>query len=160
MINIIFACDKNYLIGAGDKIPWHYKEDLLYYKSQVEGHTVLMGLQTYLSLKGYYKNKPLPYGKIYVASLDDVEYQDCIIVKDVKSFLEGCSEDLWVIGGATIFRFALPFADKLYITHIDKEYEGNIYFPEYNHDDFKMISQRQSKENPELKFTVYERRKK
>ena len=159
MIKIIFACDKNFLIGDNDKIPWHYKEDLLYYKSQVEGKNVVMGLNTYYSLKSYYKNRPLPYGKIYLASLDDVSFDDCILVKDLVSFLQNNNEDLWVIGGATIFKLALPFTDMLYITLIDKEYSGNVYFPKINLEDYNLISTRQSLESPELHFNVYERRK-
>ena len=67
---MIWAMDEDFLIGKDDQIPWHIKEDLLYYKSKTKGQTVLMGEATYYSLKGYYKTKPLPYGKIYVASIN------------------------------------------------------------------------------------------
>ena len=88
MINLIWAMDKNHLIGIGDKIPWHIKEDLLYYKEKTKGQVVLMGDVTYFSLKGYYKTKPLPYGKIYVATLDpNLELDDAIIVRDLDDFL-------------------------------------------------------------------------
>ena len=70
MISLIWAMTEDHLIGIDDKIPWHIKEDLLYYKSKTKGQIVLMGEATYYSLKGYYKTKPLPYGKIYVASLN------------------------------------------------------------------------------------------
>ena len=73
MISLIWAMDINWLIGIDDKLPWHYREDLLYYKEKTAGKTVLMGDKTYYSLKGYYKTKPLPYGKIFVASLDKLE---------------------------------------------------------------------------------------
>ena len=73
MISLIWAMDKNWLIGKENKIPWHYKKDLMYFKEKTQGKTVLMGDNTYYSLKGYYKDRPLPYGKIYVASLNDLE---------------------------------------------------------------------------------------
>ena len=69
MISLIWAMDKNWLVGKGNKLPWHFKEDLIYYKEKTAGNTVLMGDVSYYSLKGYYKDKPLPYGKIYVTSL-------------------------------------------------------------------------------------------
>ena len=75
MIKLIWAMDKNWLIGKENKIPWHYKEDLLYYKEKTAGQIVLMGDNTYFSLKGYYKTKPLPYAKIYVASLNDLKLE-------------------------------------------------------------------------------------
>ena len=88
MISLIWAMDKNWLVGKGDKLPWHFKEDLIYYKSKTAGKTVLMGDKSYFSLKSYYKDKPLPYGKIYVASLDQLELDDAIVVNDVISFLK------------------------------------------------------------------------
>jgi len=158
MINLIFACDKNFLIGNGDKIPWHYKEDLLYYKSMTNGKNVLMGDKTYYSLKSYYKDKPLPYGKIYVASLDNLVLDDAILVSDIDSFLNSFNDELWVVGGAMIYKLSLPYANRLYITHIDREYSGNIYAPKIDFTLFDIISSKKSIEYPELTYVVYERR--
>ena len=158
MINLIWAMDKNWLVGKDNVLPWHFKEDLIYYKSKTCGNTVLMGYNTYLSLKGYYKTKPLPYGKIYVACVDDIELDDAIVIKDVISFLKDFdnSEELWVCGGATIYRLSLPFADRLYITHVEAEYEGNMYFPRFDlENEFNLISERIS---DILRFAVYERK--
>ena len=95
MINMIWAMDENNLIGIGDKIPWHIKEDLLYYKSKTKGQTVLMGDTTYFSLKGYYKTKPLPYGKIYVATLDrTLALDDAEMVYDLNEFIKNFKEEL------------------------------------------------------------------
>lgn len=158
MISLIWAMDKNWLVGKDDKLPWHFKEDLLYYKEKTQGNTVLMGDVSYYSLKSYYKTKPLPYGKIYVASLDNLDLEDATVVNDVVGFLQNFpkEEELWVVGGATIYKFALPYADKLYITFVAGEYEGNVYFPKFNLDEeFKLVSSRLSNN---LNFTVYERK--
>ena len=158
MISLIWAMDKNWLVGKDNKLPWHFKEDLIYYKSKTEGQTVLMGDKSYYSLKGYYKDKPLPYGKIYVASLDNLDLEDAIVVNDVISFLKDFpqNEMLWVVGGATIYKFALPFANYLYITHVDGEYEGDTWFPRFNIDgEFNLISSRISNN---LNFCIYERK--
>lgn len=158
MISLIWAMDKNWLVGKDNKLPWHFKEDLLYYKEKTAGQIVLMGDKSYYSLKSYYKEKPLPYGKIYVASLDNLVLDDAVVVNDVISFLNNFPKEevLWVVGGATIYRFALPYADKLYITHVDGEYEGDAYFPKFDlANEFNLISSRISNN---LNFAVYERK--
>lgn len=156
MISLIWAMDNNNLIGIDDRIPWHVKEDLLYYKSKTKGQIVLMGDVTYYSLKGYYKTKPLPYGKIYVATLNDsLELDDAIIVKDIDSFFKSNEEDLWVVGGSTIYKLALPYADRLYISFIKGEYTGNRYFPTFDINEFNLIWE----ENTEkVRYTLFERK--
>lgn len=154
MISLIWAMDQDWLIGRDNQLPWRYKKDLLYFKSMTKGKTVLMGDMTYQSLKGYYKDKPMPFGKMYVASLDDVKYVDCVMVKDIDAFLQETNEDLMVIGGKTIYQLSLKYADVLYITWIDKSHEGNVYFPKFDLDLFKLTNE---EKEAELRFTTYER---
>lgn len=155
MINMIWAMDENNLVGKGDRIPWHIKEDLLYYKSKTKGQTVLMGDTTYYSLKGYYKDKPLPYGKIYVATIDkSLIIEGVEMVYDIISFLESNKEDLWVVGGATIYKLSLPYADRLYISFIKGSHEGDRYFPQINFDNYKLLWEN----NTELvRYTLFEK---
>lgn len=154
MISLIWAMTEDHLIGKGDQIPWHIKEDLLYYKEKVKGQTVLMGEATYYSLKGYYKDKPLPYGKIYVASLNDLKLPDAFVVSDLIHFLNQVEEDIWVVGGATIYKLALPFADRLYISFIKGRYEGDKYFPAI---DFEHYKKTWEKETEKVHYTLFER---
>lgn len=156
MISLIWAMTDDHLIGCGDKIPWHIKEDLLYYKEKTAGKTVFMGDTTYFSLKGYYKNKPLPYGKIYVASLDEnLVLDDAIIVNDAVSFFaENKEEDLWVVGGAFIYSLALPYADRLYISFVKGQFVGDKYFPTINFDEYKLVWEKESKD---VRYTLFER---
>jgi dihydrofolate reductase len=154
MISMIWAMDENWLIGKDNLLPWHYPKDLAYFKKQTEGQTVLMGDMTYQSLKTYYKVKPLPFGKVYVANNEEKEYIDATRVSDLIDFLKNCTEDLIIIGGKTIYGLSLPFVDRLYITYILKTHEGNIYFPKFNLASFKLIHKTME---PELIFAVYER---
>ena len=155
MIRLIWAMTEDRLIGNKNRMPWHIKEDLLYYKQHTEGQTVLMGEATYASLKGYYKNKPLPYGKIFVASLNpNLSLEDATVIEDVESFLSQVEEDLWVVGGATIYKLSLPYADSLYISWIQGYYTGDTYFPEIDFSSFRLAWQ----QNTELvHYTIYER---
>ncbi len=155
MIHLIWAMTKKHVIGLQNKMPWHIKEDLIYYKEHTAGKTVVMGENTYYSLKGYYKSKPLPYGKIYVASLNEnLILEDAIVISDVIQLFKTTREDLWVVGGATIYQLALPYADTLYISWVKKEYEGDTYFPEI---DFTKFRNSYKKETDLVLYTIYER---
>ena len=155
MIKLIWAMDESHLIGDGDKIPWHIKEDLLYYKSKTKGQTVLMGDTTYFSLKGYYKDKPLPYGKIYVASINEnLILNDAIVINDINTFLENLNEDLWVVGGATIYKLALPYADELYISFVKGAHKGDRYFPDINFNEYELLWENNT---DKVRYTFYKR---
>lgn len=155
MINMIWAMDENNLIGNQDKIPWHVKEDLIYYKNKTKGKTVLMGDATYYSLKGYYKTKPLPYGKIYVATLDkSLVLDDAIVIYDVIDFIKNYKDELWVVGGATIYKICLPYADNLYISYIQGEHQGDKYFPAIDFSKYKLVWQEKT---ALVRYTQFER---
>ncbi len=156
MINMIWAMDENNLVGKNNKIPWHIKEDLLYYKEKTNGQTVIMGDATYYSLKGYYKTRPLPYGKIYVASLDpNFKADDAILVSNLKEFIENVEEDIWVCGGATIYKICLPYANRLYISFVKGKYEGDAYFPQIDYSKYNLIFERDSEQ---VRYTIFERK--
>ena len=160
MINMIWAMDKNNLIGDGNRIPWHIKEDLIYYKNKTKGQVVFMGDATYFSLKSYYKTKPLPYGKCYIATIDknlkiENPLEDIEIIYDLDSFLKNFSGDLWVCGGATIYKLALPYANRLYISFIKGDFKGDKYFPTIDYDKYNKIWEN---ETDSVIYTVFERR--
>jgi dihydrofolate reductase len=154
MINMIWAMDENWLIGKDNVLPWHYPKDLAYFKEMTSKDAVLMGEMTYQSLKSYFKSKPLPFRKIYVANIEDKVYPDAIHVKDLFSFLKEVKEDIMVIGGKTIYQLCLPYANRLYITYVLKRHQGNVYFPSFDLSQFKLIKKEIT---DELIFAVYER---
>ena len=154
MIALIWAMDENRLIGKDNRLPWHYKEDLEYFKKMTADHAVLMGDLTYQSLKSYYKKKPLPFKKIYVANHQEHCYRDAICVSDLNAFLKACHEDLFIIGGRMIYQLALEFASHLYITYVLGRYEGNVYFPVFDMTPFRLKSYQTT---DHLIFSVYER---
>lgn len=153
MINLIWAQDSKGLIGKDNKMPWHCKEDLLYFKSLTQGKVVLMGYNNYISLLGYYKNKKLPYGDIYLLTHKDLELDGIKVIHDLKDSLN--EEELWVIGGASIYRQMLKYADKLYITIVKGEYSGDVYLNDIKLDDFVLDS---INETLVCKYLVYRRK--
>ncbi|MGI6710067.1 MAG: dihydrofolate reductase [Bacilli bacterium] len=156
MISIIVAIGKNNLIGKGNDLPWHYPEDLNYFKQTTLNKTVLMGEQTFYSIFDRIK-KPLPNRDNIVATLDkDFNFPGVKVTNDLISFLkQKHEEEIFVIGGLQIYKLALPYADRLYITHINKEYEGDVFFPEIDFANYKLISK---KEVGDLAFCIYERK--
>ncbi|TVP86008.1 MAG: dihydrofolate reductase [Acholeplasmataceae bacterium] len=154
MIELIWAMDENWLIGKDNALPWHYPGDTAYFWRVAKDKTVLMGRQTYLSLKTIFKDKPLPFKKMYVGTTRSGTYDDAVTVPSVKTFLENTKEDILVIGGAVIYALALPHADRLHVTYILKAYEGDTHFPRFDLSRFKLVSKRLE---PELIFAVYER---
>ncbi len=155
MINLIVAIAKNNVIGKGNKLPWHYKEDMQYFKEKTINNTVIMGEMTFKSIISYL-NKPLPNRKNVIATLTNYQYDGVETTNDIISYLKNFpkDEEIFIIGGKIIYDLTLDIADRLYITHINKEYDGDVFFKEINYNLYHKISEKIS---GELTFAVYER---
>lgn len=155
MVNLIVAIGVNNLIGKGNDLPWHYKEDLQYFKEKTLNKTVVMGEVTFYSI--FNRNKKLlPNRKMVVATFNkDFHHEGVEVTHDLEKYLKETTEDVFIIGGSQIYKASLPLVDRLYITHVNKEYEGDIYFPVIDYSLFNKISQRDS---GDLSFCVYERK--
>jgi len=155
MISMIFAIDPNKLLGKGNDLPWYYPEDLQYFKKTTKGKTVLMGLETFRSILSR-NGKPLPNRHSVVASLEPFSYEGVEVIGDLFRYLKAArEEEVFVIGGKTIYELSLPYADRLYITHINKVYEGNVFFTKLDLTNFTLISETVS---GDLRFCIYERK--
>lgn len=137
MISIIVATDKNNLIGKDNDLPWRIPADLAYFKKVTLGSTIVMGRKTYESI-----GKPLPKRRNIILSRQEFHADGCETlhsIEEVERFnVDG--EELFIIGGAHIFKETLPIADFLYLTYIDEEFEGDTYFPEVNEQDWELVS--------------------
>ena len=155
MVNLIVAIGKNNLIGKDNKLPWHYKEDMNYFKQTTLNKKVIMGEQTFKSILGYI-NKPLPKRTSIIATLTDFSYNNVEITKDIITFLKEFpkNEEIFIIGGKIIYDLTLDLADRLYITHVNKDYKGNVYFKDIDYSKYKVISK---KDSGDLTFAIYER---
>lgn len=129
MIRLIAAIDQKRGIAKGDVQPWFIPTDEKYFLEQTSkwGGEVLMGAKTY-EIIGH----PLSNRKNYVATSDAVMVNGAEIVSDLVEFLKGFGRDLWVIGGASIFEQALPYADELFLTEIQADFGCDKFFPEFN----------------------------
>ncbi|MEK7625097.1 MAG: dihydrofolate reductase [Patescibacteria group bacterium] len=130
--SLIAAVAKNNCIGVKNKIPWNIPEDFQYFKKMTLGKTCLMGQATFESILGYL-GKPLPGRKSVVITLD----KNFKVPSDVRifyslddAFKKLKDEDVFVCGGASIYRQTIDRVDTLYITSVDLEPDGDVFFPE------------------------------
>ncbi|THE10388.1 dihydrofolate reductase [Bacillus timonensis] len=160
MISLLLAMDKNQLIGKDNDLPWRLPADLAYFKRVTMGHPIIMGRKTYDSI-----GRPLP-GRENIIVTRDTSYkaEGCMVIHSIEEIVkmsEETQQELFVIGGAEIFKEILPNTDRLYITEIDEEFEGDTYFPAFDKSEWKVISKEKGikdEKNPyEYTFFVYEK---
>lgn len=139
MISFIVAMDKNRLIGSNNQLPWHLPEDLKFFKRITMGHPIVMGRKTYESI-----GRPLPGRDNIVLTKNTAFQPDGVIVihsiSEVKALETKYNDEIFVIGGAEIFKRTLSIVDRMYITLIDGHFEGDTYFPEFNKNQWELTS--------------------
>lgn len=139
MISIIAAMARNRVIGIGNTLPWHLPADLKHFKATTLGKPVVMGRLTYDSI-----GKPLPGRNNVVISRDPaLQIAGVTVVGSLEqaiTLLKAEHPEIMVIGGASLYQQALPCADRLYLTLIDAEVEGDAWFVDYNRDDWQEIA--------------------
>lgn len=141
IISAIWAQTKNGVIGKNNRIPWHLPDDLKYFKRTTLGHHVITGRKNFESV-----GKPLPgRTNIIVTRNRDYAISLCPVVHSVEealslAFEEG-EKEVFIVGGGEIYRAALPYLHRLYMTLIDTELEGDVYFPEINWSKWAIIGQ-------------------
>lgn len=134
-ISIIAAIAENNVIGFENKLIWHIKEDLQRFKSLTMGHHIIMGRKTYESI-----GRPLPgRTNIIITRNKDFIANGCIIVNSLEEAIKSVhflEDNIFIIGGAEIYKQAYTLADRLYLTRVHAEFVGDVYFPEINNNDW------------------------
>lgn len=134
-VSIIAAMDNNRVIGKDNGLPWHLPEDMKRFKRRTMGKPVIMGRKTFVSIGG-----PLPGRTNTVLCRTPWPHEDS--VRFVQSLEEALSlyydaNEVMIIGGAQVYEQAIPIADRMYLTEIDAEYEGDTWFPEFDKDEWQ-----------------------
>ena len=159
-LSMIVAHADNRIIGKNNDMPWHLPADLAYFKKITLGKPIIMGRKTYESI-----GRPLPGRQNIVISRDE-NYQaagiDSVTSVEQAISLAGVVDEVMVIGGGAIYAHCLPFANRLYITHIKSNIEGDTQFPEYDVvNDWQLTQSEQLSANEnnvfDLDFCIYDR---
>ncbi|MDO5517261.1 MAG: dihydrofolate reductase [Clostridium sp.] len=137
MLSLIVAIADENVIGKDNKLIWHISEDLKRFKAITSGHKMLMGRKTFESLPGVLPNRE----HIIITRNKDfsVDSERVSVIHDLDSFIneyKSSDEEVFVIGGAEIYKELLPYCNKLYLTRIHNSFEGDTFFPEVNLDDY------------------------
>lgn len=127
MINIIVAADEHNGIGKNNQLLWHLPADLKHFKQLTTGHPIIMGRKTYDSI-----GKALPGRRnIIISRQKDLVIEGCEVVHSLEAALEACANhaEIFIIGGAQIFKQALQLTDVIYFTRVHQSLEADTHFP-------------------------------
>ncbi|WP_410768636.1 dihydrofolate reductase [Fontibacillus sp. BL9] len=160
-VTLIWAMSQNGAIGRNNQLPWRLPEDLKFFKEQTTGKTMVMGRKTWESMG----SRPLPNRRSVVLTADHAyKAEGAEIVHSVEEAMEFAkAEELMVIGGAGVFQHFLPLADRLLVTQIDEDVEGDVFFPHFDWSEFELVLEKEGirdEKNPyAYRFLTYERHK-
>lgn len=134
MINLVVAYAKNHVIGNKGRIPWKIKGEQQRFKELTTGNVVIMGRRSYEEI-----GRPLPNRTtIVISTSKNFDAENCMTAKSLdEALIMAEGKDIYISGGARLYEEALPLADKMYITEIDLEVEGDTYFPEFDEELFE-----------------------
>lgn len=163
IITAIAAVTRNQVIGKDNGMPWHLPADLAYFKKTTMGHHILMGRTNFRSI-----GRPLP-GRTNVILTRDLYFacSNCLVAHSIEEALSLCLDngetEAFIIGGGSIYRQSLPYWDRLYLTEIHADIEGDVFFPEMDWTEWELQSdnprQRDEKNIFDLNFKVFHRKK-
>lgn len=161
MLSIIVAKAKNNIIGKENKLIWHLPEDLKHFKELTTGHTMIMGRKTFESLGRLLPNrKHVVFSQNPDFKVDDENVEIVHSMLQIQEYIEN-EEENFVIGGAMIYNLLMPYVTKLYVTQINKEFEGDTFFPKIDENVWKEVSREKGLKNEEnnldYEFITYER---
>ncbi len=160
IISLIAAMDNNRLIGAGNGLPWHLPADFQHFKAVTMGKPVIMGRKTFESI-----GRPLPGRKNIVISRGGFSAEGVSVADSIDAALAeaGDVDEVMIIGGASFYRQMIDCADRMYLTHVDAECQGDAWFPEFSLDDWDIVSEQQytadKKNNFSFRIVEYQRKK-
>ncbi|QKQ98622.1 dihydrofolate reductase [Candidatus Nanohaloarchaea archaeon] len=152
---IIAAVAENNVIGKDGEIPWHIPEDLKHFKEKTTGHPVIMGRKTFESLPEDYR--PLPSRTNIVLTKSGIDREDIRVAESLEeaySIAEEIDDKAFIIGGASVYKQALPDADRMVLTEVHREVDGDTYFPEFDEEKWREIER---EEHEGFDFVTYSR---
>lgn len=151
-ISLIVAMASNRAIGNNGQMPWHLSADLKKFRQITTGFPIIMGRKTYDAI-----GRPLPNRtNIIVSTNTDYQADGCVVFNDINSALahaESLAEQVFIIGGATLYEALLAVADILYITEIHQDFIGDTYFPSFDMNEWAEVAREDIDDDPSVDFS-------
>ena len=160
-ISIIVAIAANNAIGKDNDLLWHISRDLKRFKELTNGHYVVMGKKTYFSLP----KRPLPNRtNMVITDVPGEQIDDCLMAYSIEDAIRKMDpeNENFIIGGGSVYRQFLPFADKLYITRVHREFDADTFFPEIPLENWELLEKEDVNDDEQNDFTysfeIYKRK--
>src|ERR1700733_8735937 len=136
ILSQIAAMSDNHVIGKNNQLLWHMPNDLKHFKNTTSGHTVIMGRKTFDSV-----GKPLPKRRNIIITRQPITIEGCEVVNSIEAALALCKDEaeVFIVGGAEIYRQAMKLTDRINLTIIHKEFDGDSFFPEIDSREWKEV---------------------
>ncbi len=160
MVSIIVAVAQNGVIGDKNALLWHIKEDMRFFRTTTSGHAVVMGRKTFESLG----SKPLPKRTNIVITRQDIDFDGALTAHSLSEAIElaGDDSEIFIIGGAQIYAEALKCADRIYLTRVERDYEGDTSFPNVDWSAWRLVDEQRHERGEEYEgafsFLTYDRK--
>ena len=164
ILSHIVAASQNHVIGKNNKLPWHIPEDLKYFYRMTQNKALIMGRKTFESL-----GKALPHRlNVVLTKNKNFQAEGAVVFSSFDEALNHCKQEhilekygreIFITGGGLIYKQTFLLMDRLYVTRIHKEYEGDAFYPEIPKDQFKEVSRIDRTDPVPFSFLVYEKRK-
>jgi dihydrofolate reductase len=143
IVSLVAAVAKNFVIGKNNGLPWRLPDDMKFFMETTKGHYVILGRKNFESLP--HKFQPLPdRTNVVVTRQKDYKAHGALVVHSIEDALKVAEvnkeSEVMVIGGSDIYTLALPMANRLYITEVNAEVEGDVYFPKFDKTEWTEIS--------------------
>lgn len=133
----IAAAAENNALGKDNQLLWHLPDDFKHFKDLTSGHFIILGRKTFESFP-----KPLPNRThVIITRNKDYKAEGCIVVNSIEQAIEATpvNEDVFVIGGAEIYKQSLPFSNKIELTRVHQDFEADAFFPDLNEDEWQLV---------------------
>jgi len=136
-VTIVVAISENHVIGKDNQLLWYMPNDLKHFKDITTGHTVIMGRKTYDSV-----GKPLPRRRNIIITRKPITIEGCEVVNSIEAALALCADEpeIFIVGGAEIYKQSIKLTDRIYLTIIHKKFDGDSFFPEIDMQEWKEVS--------------------
>lgn len=149
IVTIVVAIAENYAIGKNNRLLWHMPADLRHFKQITTGHTVIMGRKTYDSV-----GKPLPNRRNIIVTRQDITIEGCQVVKSIDDALVLCQseQEVFIVGGAEIYKMAMSKTDRIYLTIIHHSFDADTVFPEIDYTEWREAAREDHQPDEKNKF--------
>lgn len=153
MLSLIVAISDNNVIGINNSLPWRLPADLQYFKQKTTGHHIIMGRKTFESIGG---GRPLPNRVSVIVSRNAALAlpEGCLLANSVEQAIQLSQSDseTFIIGGGELYATALPLVQRMYITRVHTQVEGDAFFPKFSATEWTLVSE--EKNNADEKNTI------